>query len=183
MSLLSYMILSMLNIESEIISLIPDIRRTVAKVLRASRYYTDDHVEECMQEIMSQALDYARRTFNPDKGSAKSHFTCFARTRAINWLAMAHRSFEHSPVAMDTDEDSSAFVPTEHDSPFALLLRKQESVRIRAAFSALEPRQRALLEAFERLGCWSRAAADIGVSPATASRMKAQIALALRNRR
>lgn len=181
MSLLSCNVLSMLNaIEREILSLIPDIRRTVAKVLRASRYYTEDHIEECMQEIMSQAVDYGARTFDASKGSAKSHFTCFAHSRAINWLSMAHRSFEHSPVAMDTDEESSGFVPTEHDDPFALLVRKQEAQRIRAAFNALEPRQRALLEAFERLHCWGKAAKEIGVSSATASRLKAQIALALR---
>lgn len=180
MSLLSYMLSSMLNIHGEILALIPDIRRTVAKVLRASRYYADDHIEECMQEIMSQALDYAARTFDPSKGSAKSHFTCFAKTRAINWLSMAHRSFEHSAVATDTDEEGSAFVPTEHDDPFAVLLRKQEASRIRAAFAALEPRQRALLEAFERTLSWGRAAKEIGVSAATASRMKAQILIALR---
>jgi DNA-directed RNA polymerase specialized sigma24 family protein len=171
----------MLNaLEREIISLIPDIRRTVAKVLRASRFYTEDHIEECMQEIMSQTLDYGARTFDASKGSAKSHFTCFARLRAINWLHMAHRSFEHTTVADDTDDTGSAFVPTEHDDPFALLLRKQEAQRIRAAFNALEPRQRALLEAFERLQCWYKAAKEIGVSGATAHRMKVKIAAALR---
>lgn len=171
----------MLNaLEHEILTLIPDIRRTVAKVLRASRYYTEDHVEECMQEIMCQALDYAARTFDPSKGSAKAHFTCFAHARAINWLSMAHRSFEHAAVADDTSEDSSVFVPTEHDDPFALLVRKQEAQRIRAAFNALEPRQRALLEAFERLQCWYKAAKEIGVSGATAHRMKVKIAAALR---
>jgi RNA polymerase sigma factor (sigma-70 family) len=174
------MLSSMLNIESEIISLIPDIRRTVTKVLRASRYYTDDHVEECMQEIMSQALDYAARTFDPGKGSAKSHFTCFAKSRAINWLAHAHRSFEHVPVLSDTDDSVSGFVPTENDDPFALLLRKQEAIRIRAAFQALEPRQRALLEAFHRTGSWGRAAKELGMSAPGASRMKARIFAALR---
>lgn len=169
----------MLNIAHEILALIPDIRRTVAKVLRSSRYYTEDHVEECMQEIMSQALDYGARTFDPAKGSAKSHFTCFARTRSINWLADAHRRFEHVVVS-DTDEDSAGFTPVENDSPFAVLVRKQESQRIRAAFAALEPRQRALLEAFERLHCWGKAAKEIGVSAATASRLKAAIATALR---
>jgi DNA-directed RNA polymerase specialized sigma24 family protein len=180
MSLLSYMLSSMLNIESEILSLIPDIRRTVAKVLRASRYYTDDHVEECMQEIMSQALDYAARTFDPNKGSAKSHFTCFAKSRAINWLANAHRRFEHVAVMTDTDDSASGFIPTEHDDPFALLVRKQEAMRIRAAFDALEPRQRALLEAFERTGSWCRAAKECGMSGPGASRMKAKIFAALK---
>lgn len=180
MSLLSCMLSSMLNIEREIISLIPDIRRTVYKVLRASRYYTDDHVEECMQEIMSQALDYAARTFDPSKGSAKSHFTCFAKARAINWLASAHRSFDHVAIATDTEDEGSAFIPMENDDPFAMLMRKQEAARIRAAFDALEPRQRALLEAFERTGSWGRAAKELGMSAPGASRMKAKIFAALR---
>lgn len=180
MSLLSCMLLNMLNIEQVILSLIPDIRRTVAKVLRSSRYYTDDHVEECMQEIMSQAVDYGARTFDASRGSAKSHFTCFAKTRAINWLAHAHRRFEHVAVLADTDEATSGFVPVENDDPFAMLVRKQEASRIRAAFETLEPRQRALLAAFERTLSWGKAAKEIGVSPATASRMKAAIAAALR---
>lgn len=170
----------MLNIEHTILALIPDIRRTVAKVLRASRYYADDHVEECMQEIMSQALDYAARTFDPSKGSAKSHFTCFAKSRAINWLASAHRSFEHVVVATDTDDGASGFIPTEHDDPFAALVRKQEAGRIRAAFEALEPPQRALLAAFERTGSWGRAAKELGMSAPGASRMKAKIFAALK---
>jgi len=83
-------------------------------------------------------------------------------------------------VLGDTEEGVSGFVPQDTDDPRVMLMRKQEASRIRAAFDALEPRQRDLLAAFERTQSWGKAAQEIGVSAATASRMKAQIALALR---
>lgn len=180
MQTLSYMLLVMLNIQREIVSLLPDMRRTVAKVLRSSRYYTDDHIEECLAEIVKQAVDYGATTFDATKGSAKSHFTTFAKCRALNWLHAAHRRFEAVPVMGDDDEGSTPVALHATDDPFALLVRAQEAARIRAAFAALEPRQRALLEAFERTQSWGEAAKEIGVSPATASRMKAAIAAQLR---
>jgi RNA polymerase sigma factor (sigma-70 family) len=170
-------------LHAQILGLMPDIRRTVAKVLRNSRYYTDDHVEECVADIMAQIFDYGVRTFDASKGSAKSHFTCFAYSRALNWLHVAHRRFECVPDVTTSDEGEvtsiSANVPAT-DNPEMLLVRAQEAARIRAAFTSLEPRQRALLAAFERLQSWSKAAEEIGVSAATASRMKAAIASQLR---
>ncbi len=176
----------MLNTQAlhkEIVALMPDIRRTVAKVLRNSRYYTDDHVEDCMGEIMLQIFDYAVRQFDASKGSAKSHFTSFAYARSINWLHAAHRRFENVPDQIVSDEGTATTMSEslpDPGNPFLSLVRAQEASRIRVAFAALEPRQRALVEAFERTLSWSDAAKAIGVSPATASRMKAQIAAQLR---
>lgn len=170
-------------LHAEILGLMADIRRTVAKVLRNSRYYTDDHVDECMADIMLQIFDYGVRTFDATKGSAKSHFTCFAHARALNWLHVAHRRFETVPDVSTTDEGEvtsiSANVPAE-GNPEMSLVRAREASAIRAAFASLEPRCRALLDAFERLGSWGEAAKEIGVSAATASRMKASIAASLR---
>jgi RNA polymerase sigma factor (sigma-70 family) len=173
----------MLNIHREIIGLMPEIRRTIAKVLRNSRYYADDHVDECMADVMAQICDYGVRTFDASKGAARSHFTCFAKSRAINWLNTAHRRFEVVPDET-TGEDGevhaiSANVPTDAD-PLVLILRAEESARVRTAIASLEPRERALLEAFERTHSWSRAAQEIGVSAPTATRMKAKIAAKLR---
>lgn len=180
------MMLHMLDtkaLHAQIIGLMPDIRRTVAKVLRNSRYYTDDHVEECQADIMAQILDYGVRTFDETKGSAKSHFTCFAYARALNWLHVAHRRFESVPDVTTSDEGEVTSISAnvaDTNTPEMMLVRAQDAARIRAAFATLEPRQRALLAAFERLQSWGEAAREIGVSAATASRMKAQIAAQLR---
>jgi RNA polymerase sigma factor (sigma-70 family) len=170
--------LDITKIQNEIIALMPLMRRTVAKVLRSSRYYSDSHIEECMGDIMLQAVEYGARTFDPSKGSAKSHFTTFAKSRAINWLQLAHRRFES--VSVEADASVLDHLTVEAD-PLMLLMRARESARIRAAFASLEESQRALLAAFERTHCWGKAAEEIGVSAATASRMKAKIADALRS--
>lgn len=172
--------LLMLSARDEIVRLIPDIRATVARVLRSSRYYTDDHVEQCAADIMVEALDYGARTFDPAKGSAKSHFTCFARRRAINWLSMAHRRFEVSSTVQAEDGESVDLFDRIASDAFLGPLRALESSRIRVALESLNPRQRALLDAYVRHECWSRAAKEIGVSAATASRIKGQIAALLR---
>lgn len=167
------------RIQNEIVALRPLMRRVVAKVLRSSRYFTDDHIDECLGDILIQALDYGVRTFDASKGSAESHFTTFARSRAINWLQMSHRRFES--VSIEADESGSIVDSVEVDGdPLVYLMRAHESARIRAAFAKLEESQRALLAAFERTHCWGRAAQEIGVSAATASRMKAKIAESLR---
>jgi len=167
------------KIQAEVVSLRYQMRRVVGKVLRSSRYFTDDHIEECLGDVMLQALDYGVRTFDPSKGSAKSHFTTFARSRAINWLQTAHRRFE--AVSIEADESGAIVDSVEADGdPFVHLVRAYEAARIRAAFATLEEPQRALLAAFERTHNWGKAARAIGVSAATASRMKAKIAEALR---
>lgn len=167
------------KIQAELVSLRPLMRRVVAKVLRSSRYFTDDHIEECLGDVMLQALDYGVRTFDASKGVAKSHFTTFAYSRAINWLQTAHRRFE--AVSIEADDTGSIVDSVEADGdPLIHLLRAYEAARIRAAFAKLEESQRALLAAFERTHNWGRAAEEIGVSAATASRMKAKIAEALR---
>lgn len=170
------------RIQNEIVALRPLMRRVVAKVLRSSRYFTDDHIEECLGDIIGQALDYGVRTFDASKGSAKSHFTTFARSRAINWLQTAHRRFESVSIDVSSDDDSGSVLDsvTVDGDPLILLMRAHEAARIRAAFASLEESQRALLAAFERTHCWGRAAQEIGVSAATASRMKSRIAEALR---
>lgn len=169
------------EIHREILGLMPNIRRTVAKVLRSSRYYTDDHIEECMGDIVLQIFDYGVRTFDASKGSAKSHFTTFAKQRALNWLHVAHRRFESVP-AVDAGDDETTPVQLTDDAPdaFASLVRAREAAQIRAAIAALDEREQALLAAFERSRNWGKAAREIGVSPATASRMKASIAAQLR---
>lgn len=169
----------MLNINAEIVALIPAIRSTVAKVLRGSRYFTDDHIEQCAADIMVDILDYGVRTFDATQGSARSHFTCFARKRAINWLSMSHRRFEVAPAPVELDGEPVDPLDNVPSETFLDPLRALESSRIRMALESLKPRHRALLEAYVRLQCWSRAAAAIGVSPATASRMKDQIAARL----
>jgi DNA-directed RNA polymerase specialized sigma24 family protein len=174
------MILPMLNINTEIVALIPAIKATVAGVLRRSRYFTDDHVEQCAADIMVEILDYGVRTFDAGKGSARSHFTCFAKRRALNWLSMAHRRFEVAPAPVEVDGEPVDPLDSVPSDTFLDPLRALESKRIRMALESMKPRHRALLEAYVRHQCWSRAAAEIGVSPATASRMKDQIAAKLR---
>lgn len=158
----------------EILALMPAIRAVVAMVLRNSRYYESEHIDECAADIMLVIFDYGIKTFDPSRGSAKSHFTTLAKCRALNWLHVAHRRFDHG-----ADADIVEALPAVGD-PFASLARAREAGRIREAFAALEPRQRALLAAFERLHSWGKAAREIGVSAATASRMKAEIAEQLR---
>jgi DNA-directed RNA polymerase specialized sigma24 family protein len=167
----------------EIVALRHEIRRVVAMVLRSSRYYTDDHVKECMSDVMLQMLDYGARTFDPSKGSAKSHFTTFAKNRARNWLHMACRRFEVADEYTTGDDGETAShtaaVAAEGD-PAVALVTAQEIARVRAALESLEGRERDLVDAFLRLGSWLLAAREIGVSPATASRMKAAIVAKLR---
>jgi len=170
----------MLNMNAEIVAVMPAMRATVAKVLRSSRYYTDEDLDECMSDVMVQALDYGARTFDPSKGSARSHFTCFAKRRSLNWLSKAHRRFEVSPTSVEMDGDTVDQFENVPSETFLDPLRALESSRIRAALATLEPRYRALLEAYVRYQCWSRAAAEIGVSGPTAHRMKLQIAALLR---
>lgn len=170
----------MLNIQAEIASLQGDIRRVVSKVLRSSRYFTEDHIEECTQEVIARALIDGAKSFDESRGSAKSHFTTFARCQAINWLGVAHRRFESVQVDSDTDDESAGFVLRDDDNPFAVLVRKQEAARMRRAIEALRPRYRALVDAFLDKGCWYKAAREIGVSQATASRMKVKIVARLR---
>lgn len=159
-------------LHAQILAVMPDIRRTVAKVLRSSRYYTEDHIDECMSCIMVQIFDYGVRTFNEGKGNVRSHFTSLAYKRALNWLDAAHRRF-------DVD-DTHMPVMTAEGNPHLSLVRAQEADRIRAAFASLEPHQQALLKAYERTECWYEAGREIGVSPATAHRMKVEIAELLR---
>jgi RNA polymerase sigma factor (sigma-70 family) len=160
----------------EILSLMPAIRRTIKSALRKSCFQGSDHLDECMSSVMVQVFEYAVRTFDADKGSAYSHFTFFARSRAINWMRLAHHRFEtRYPDVTDDDGETVSLIDLTA-SDVDDISRVMESGRIRKAITALRPRQRALLEAFERLGCWSEAGREIGVSAPTASRMKAQIA-------
>lgn len=159
-------------LHAQILAVMPDIRRTVAKVLRSSRYYAADHIDECMSCIMVQIFDYGVRTFDEGKGSVKSHFTSLAYKRALNWLDAAHRRFDVSDAAI-------VQVAAEGD-PHLSFARAQEAHRIRAAVASLDASQRELLDAYERTECWYKAAKEIGVSPAKAYRMKAEIAEQLR---
>jgi len=166
----------------EILGLRNEIRRVVAMVLRTSRYFADDHIEECMSDVMLQAFDYGARTFDPSKGSAKSHFTTFAKHRAKNWLNRACRRFEVADESTTEDGETvshTASVPAD-GNPALSLMASQERARVLAAVETLEDRERALVHAFLRLGSWMLAAKEIGVSPATASRMKADIVAKLR---
>ena len=176
----------MLNIQelqAQIIAIMPDIRRTIAKVLRSSRYYGEDHIDDCMSEVMIQVLDYGVRSFDPTKGSLKPHFTSFAKMRAINWLSLAFHRFEAATnVTTDAEGKSASLIDAieTNETPFSLMASAQSSARIRAAIASLKPQQRDLLAAFERTMCWRSAAAEVGMSPAAASRMKAQIVAHLR---
>lgn len=172
----------MSDTQKEILSLMPDIRRAVASVLRSTPYSADDDVNDCMGDLMTQLFDYGVRTFDPAKGSAKSHFTCFAVRRAKNWLNEAHRRREVSEYAGTNDDGESVSIFDQiasHDDTFSDLAREQETARIRAAIASLDERSQALIGAFYRHGSWGEAAKEIGISPATASRMKAKIIDAL----
>lgn len=168
---------------NEIVGLRGEIRRVVAMVLRTSRYYTDEHVDECTATVMLQALDYGARTFDPSKGSAKSHFTTFAKNRARNWLHMACRRYEvadEHTVGDDGETASHCDAVAAEGDPQVSLISSQEIARVRVAVRSLEGRERDLVDAFLRLGSWLLAAREIGVSPATASRMKTAIVAKLR---
>lgn len=161
----------------EILNLMPEMRRVVAGVLRFSRYYTPDDIDECMSFVMVQALDYGTRTFDPAKGSARAHFTCFARSRAKNWLVSSHKRFEVPDEHIGPDGEVCSHaeaIPAEGD-PFRAMLANRDASRIRAALAALTERERALVEAFVRLGSWVSAADEIGVSRVKAHRMKVAI--------
>jgi RNA polymerase sigma factor (sigma-70 family) len=167
---------------TEILKVRPEMRRVVAMVLRSSRFYTDDHVEECLSDVMLQALDYGASTFDASKGSIKSHFTTFAKHRAKNWLARACRRFEVGDESTTEDGEivsHTASVPAD-GNPALSLMAAQERARVLAAVETLEDRERSLVHAFLRTGSWMLAAKEIGVSPATASRMKAAIVAKLR---
>lgn len=171
------------TVQMEIAAMRGDIRRVVASVLRSSRYFTDDHIDECTSHVMLQALDYGARTFDPARGSVKSHFTNFAKLRARNWLRSGQKRFEVCDEYTTGDEGETAShseaVPADGD-PATSLVTSREMARVRAALESLEGRERALVEAFLRLGSWLLAAREIGVSTPTASRMKAAIIAKLR---
>lgn len=162
----------------EILKLWPEMRRVVASVLRHSRYYGDDHIDECTQEVMRQAFDYGARTFDPSKGSAKSHFTTFAKQRAKNWLGSACRRLEVADEYTTGDEGEtishSESVPAD-GNPALSLFTAETLAKVKEALAALDERSQALVSAYLKSGSWSHAAREIGVSPATASRMKAAI--------
>lgn len=161
----------------EIVSLMPAMRRVVASVLRTSRYNSEDHVEECLADIMLQALDYGARTFDASKGSAKSHFTTFAARRAKNWLHVACRRFEVADEVTTSEGEvvsHSASVPAE-GNPLLSLSSSRDKARLVAALEALDGTQRALVEAYVRHGSWLHAARELGMSPVQACRMKKQI--------
>jgi DNA-directed RNA polymerase specialized sigma24 family protein len=161
----------------EILNLRSDMRRVVASVLRTSRYYSDDDIEECLSFVMVQALDYGARTFDPSKGNAKSHFTCFAKQRARNWLYAGHRRYEVADETTNEDGETTSHseaVPAD-GNPQLTMMTSQNMERVRRALDTLDERSRSLVEAFLRLGSWFHAAREIGVSPATASRMKERI--------
>lgn len=168
----------MLNIHREIVELRPLMRRVVASVLRTSRYASADHVDECTSDVVAQALDYGARTFDPSKGSARSHFTCFAKQRAINWLQEGHRRFAASAISHVTDDGEAVahadLLVTDGD-PFTALVRARDRRRMVEALARLTDRERSLVEAYVRLGSWCDAAEVIGVSTPTAARMKAKI--------
>jgi RNA polymerase sigma factor (sigma-70 family) len=161
----------------EILNLWSDMRRVVASVLRNSRYHSDSDIDDCLSEVMLQAFDYGARTFDPSKGNARSHFTCFAKQRAKNWLAAGHRRYEVADEVTTDDGETVSHaeaVPAD-GNPQLSLLASQEMERVRRALDTLDERSRALVDAFLRLGSWIHAAREIGVSPATASRMKDKI--------
>lgn len=164
----------------EIIELRSDMKRAVASVLRNSRYYSDDDIEECLSEVMLQALDYGARTFDASRGSAKSHFTCFAKQRAKNWLYAGHRRYEVADEVTTDDGETVSHVSQAEavpadGNPQLSMITEQELARVRRALDTLDERSRALVAAFLRLGSWYHAAREIGVSASTASRMKDKI--------
>jgi DNA-directed RNA polymerase specialized sigma24 family protein len=176
------MILTMLNtkaIHSEILTVLPAMRATVANVLRRSRYSTESDLDECMSRVMVEALDYGVRTFDAGKGSARSHFTCFAKYRAHNWLRLAHHRFESQMPQVVSDDGRSIPVaealPADSD-PHLDMVRGQEIAGVRAAVASLKPVHRAVVEAFMRSQSWTDAAREVGVTVAMASRAKAALA-------
>ena len=176
------MIPTMLNtnaMHSEILNVLPAMRATAASVLRRSRYYTESDLDECVSCIMVEALDYGVRTFDASKGSVRSHFTCFAKYRAHNWLRLAHHRFE-SQMPQVVSDDGRALpmaeaLPAESD-PHLDMVRGQEIARVRAAVASLKPVHRAVIEAFMRTQSWTDAAREVGVTVAMASRAKAALA-------
>jgi len=167
----------------EILSILPALRGTVAKVLRSSRYYTSEDIDECLSDVMVQALDYGARTFDPDKGTARSHFTCFVKRRALNWLTTKHRRFECAMPQVKSDDGGvisfAESLPAESDARLDLV-RATEVARVQAAVASLRPVHRAVAEAFMRLNSWTDAAREVGVSVAMASRTKAALAALLK---
>jgi len=172
---------TMTELRNEIAALRPEIRRVVSRALRTSRFNKDQYVDECMAHVMACAMDYGARTFDPSKGSVRTHFTTFAFHRARNWLRLAYHRFE---VADEYTRGGETFshaesVPAD-GNPELSLVTARERARVFAAIEALETRERDLVKAFLRLGSWLKAANEIGVSPATASRMKTVIIAKLR---
>lgn len=167
--------LMMQSIHNQIVALLPDIKRTVASVLRSSRYASADHVEDCTADILTEMLDYGARTFDETKGSAKSHFTTFAKRRALNWLAMAHRRYASRDGSNGSDESMPNEIDAIPSETFQSPLNALEAKRIRLALASLSAADLALVEAFEATSSWSAAAQAIGVSAPTATRMKQEI--------
>lgn len=161
----------------EILNLWSDMRRVVASVLRNSRYHSDDDVNECLSFVMVQAFDYGARTFDPSKGSARSHFTCFAKQRAKNWLASGHKRYEVADEVTTDDGETVSLaeaVPAD-GNPELSLFTAREVAAVKRNLEALDERCSALLDAYLRHGSWFHAAKELGISPPTASRLKAKI--------
>jgi DNA-directed RNA polymerase specialized sigma24 family protein len=161
----------------EIERLLPEIKRTVASTLRGTPYHSEDDIDECFSTVVLEAVDYGARTFDPSKGSAKSHFTCFASRRAKNWLRATSKrrgTFSLSSGS-ESEDDVTLNVASPACDPLLSLIRQEDGDALMAIVQKFDQRSKDLLLAFMRHGSWSAAASEVGVSIATASRVKTRM--------
>jgi len=152
-----------------------DITRVCAKYL--GKRFGADHTEEMAQEMALLLITRILPAYEPSKGDLGAFIRQAVANACKNYLAL-HRNNRHA--APTRGDDGKEIDPVDalacDATPFEAMARAD----LGAALSRLTERQRALVTAYLDLGSWGQAAAAIGVSNATASRIKAEAVDALR---
>lgn len=160
---------------SEIVKNLKNIQMAVRAAMRSTRFFNDQDIEECTSYVMVEMFDYGARTFDASKGSARSHFTCFAFRRAKNWMRSERRRRDFVPVDdLDSSEGGSVYLVADCD-PLDDIIRDQDRRGLEKALSSLDEKSKTLIFTYIEHRSWSVAAQAAGVSQATASRMKTKI--------
>lgn len=150
--------------------------RVIMKII--GRRFGADYAEEVAAEVMAMVVRRVLPTWTPERGNLDAYITTMAKNAAKNHLKAACNRKRANPV---TDDEGRKVDPVDTlvdsgPTPFEAMAR----AGLADAIERLTERQRALLSAYLEHGSWGAAAAAIGVSGPTASRIKAEAIAALR---